>query len=114
MGESVKAMIDYIYTNETDTTSEEILIDLLKLADKYNITSLLSYSSAALSKIISLENCVRMWCMAKAFNAKELKDFHTRFIAKRYMMVSKQESWHKTLKEDPDIVTEVLCALAED
>merc|ERR1712048_730873 len=60
---AVKAMIDFAYSNEVPDI-DNIALDLLKLADKYNMADLLAYCSIALEKTISVGTCVALWSSA--------------------------------------------------
>ena len=111
--ETVKAMLDDIYTNQTDELSEDILTELLMLADKYNITSLLNNVTLALAKMINMENCIQIRRSAKMFNAKVLEHQCILCIVKRYQEISQLELWKNTSQEDPELVKDVLNEMAK-
>ncbi|XP_057321488.1 speckle-type POZ protein-like [Microplitis mediator] len=72
-------VLEYIYTDKV-TGLDEINVDLLKAADKYQLRSLKNICQASLGKILTLENAFYLMALADLYNATHLLEFTTNFL----------------------------------
>ena len=69
----VETMIDYMYTGETSTVSDETYPDLLIACEKYQLSALKSVCEKVLVKNLTGSNALFMLKLASAYNADHLK-----------------------------------------
>jgi len=103
--EVVKEMVDYMYTA---TISPEFsrISELLALADKYNVTQLVSHCSNQLAVNISPETALELGVFGETHNAVELVDKCAMFISKDLSCLT--EDWVDRSVNSPKLTTSIL------
>lgn len=79
----VKAMLDYIYTGETEDLNEKAA-DLMQISEKYDLNGLKEDCEHAIASNLSVENAAEVLVLAHLHNATTLKgkviDFINRYV----------------------------------
>ena len=67
-----KAFLEYVYLGQT-VLNEELALNLLDLAEKYIIADLKAACESCLQKVLTLDNCVKIFEAAYLYDALSLK-----------------------------------------
>uniref|UniRef100_A0AAQ5YVT7 BTB domain-containing protein n=1 Tax=Amphiprion ocellaris TaxID=80972 RepID=A0AAQ5YVT7_AMPOC len=89
----------YIYTDDTELTSENVL-DVLCVADMYLLPGLKRLCGKTLAKTTCEENVLYMWKTAKLFRLSRLEDHCAEFMAKIIERLVDQAEFAEIIKED--------------
>jgi len=112
--EPFQQMLRYMYTNECDTkNSDDDLMELLVVADRYSMQSLVELCSERLAQSLSAENVCDRLVLADRASAVSLKDACLYYIAadtQRIKQIQKSAGYSKLSREHLDAL---VAALAE-
>ena len=100
-------MLTFMYTGKTSAEGE-LLIPLLKAADKYQLDMLKNVCIVKLCEIIEVRNCVDFLVIGDMYHAEFLKKFSLKFIAKNVSQVCKSSDWKKILLNYPLLMADVM------
>ena len=101
--ESMEQFVYFLY-HETLKDSEKISIELLMLADKYNISGLLDECSKYFESNLSLENALDVLVTAEITNQKNLFEAASRFVCKNIGILRKSSAYQDLLKNNPSML----------
>ncbi|XP_015910000.2 speckle-type POZ protein-like [Parasteatoda tepidariorum] len=79
-GKTLKAFLEFLYTDKVDKLDYDIAKNLILTADKYQVPSLVDMCASFLISIISIENVCEIIAIADMINCKNLKSFALNFI----------------------------------
>ena len=105
--ETVDAMVYYMY-KENIYDERLINVDLLRLADKYNVTSLVDFCAEHLEENLSLENALDILVTSHQINQKDLFYAATNFAYENMRYLVKTDSWKKLMETDPKLANDVV------
>ena len=101
--EVVKQTLEFIYTNQIPAGTTASL-DLLIIADQFNLKDLIRLCESELSKTMTCENAIKILSMAeKIADAKRLKDFAAEFIYKNMLSIVSPKEW-KQIAESTNLL----------
>ncbi|CAL8111615.1 unnamed protein product [Orchesella dallaii] len=95
--EVVKGMLDYLYTGQADCMEERAL-ELLQIAEKYELTGLKGHCEYVISENLKFENVVMILVLAHNQNASYLKSRAFDFINMNKQELSQMESFQADVK----------------
>ena len=104
--DTVKDMLNYIYTDTVDDLDEKAR-DLLPVAEKYDLTDLKTDCSEVLVKQISKESAVELALMADLYNVENLRQAAVRFIVANKKHFQEDTSGRETFKNNPDLLMDI-------
>ena len=70
--EALKLMVKYFYTDHVN--DDDITVDLVALAEKYDIFSLKKFCFNKLIEKINTDNCLQMYIFGYLYNYQQIKD----------------------------------------
>ena len=89
----VKQMLEFMYTYKIPDDSEYSL-ELLLIADQYNLKDLIQMCETEISRKLTCENAMKILNTAnKVADAERLKDFATKFVIKNIASIISSEEW---------------------
>ena len=77
--ETVKGMLEYIYTGGTESLQENAP-ELLKIGDKYQLLGLKEDCERAMKRNLSVDNAMEVLILAHTYNSTKLKTQVIKFI----------------------------------
>ena len=93
----VKQMLEFIYTNRIPEGSQ-CSLDLLLIADQFNLKGLIQLCESELSKKVTRQNVIEILRVVdKVADAKRLKDFATDFLANNMSSIVKTSDWKQII-----------------
>ena len=106
---TVKTMVYYMYNERVSSSRlHEINVDLLRLADKYNVTSLVDFCVEHLEEHLSLENALDVLITSHLINHKDLFDAASNYVCENRRYLVKTDSWKELMETDPKLASDVL------
>merc|ERR1739848_71389 len=106
---TVKTMVYYMYNERVSSSRlHEINADLLRLADKYNVTSLVDFCVEHLEENLSLENALDVLVTSHRMNQKDLFDAATNFFCENRRYLVKTDTWNELMETDPRLVNAIV------
>jgi len=106
----LRALLEYIYTDNVETFTCELAFELVVLADEYLLPRLRQICEIQLQNFVNTENVCSMLCYSHDHNAKDLKQYCLNFIMKNFDAVSGTPGY-QDLKSEPDLLIEISRAL---
>jgi hypothetical protein len=79
-------MIRFIYCEDIDLT-EDVVLELLQIADKYTLDGLVKLSEDFLINTLKVSNCVRIVIAAEELNNLEIKEAALKFIKRNIQAI---------------------------
>ena len=98
---SVEDFLEFLYTDElyeADSNSVELLL----MADKYNVGRLKINCEKALSKNIDNSNAIKLFCTASTIDAAYLMENTAKFILKNIDELFDNTEWKEMVKSNPE------------
>jgi len=111
--EAVEEMLKYIYTGEIPLVAEKLTLDLLKLADMYDLATLkIACGEAVLTKL-NIDNCISSFIMVDRFftleaRVRKMIDLFMRCKAKK---VVDSDEWDQLINKCPGSARELMRAM---
>ena len=105
---TLSSLLHFIYTDEIDF---KIDLDLMAAAQRYNVQRLQLICENVLLEKIDISNCLDFWVMSHYHQAKVLETASTRFIARNWATVKKNENFKKAVSDHPDLQGSVISYL---
>ena len=97
----VEQMLEFVYTNKIPDASE-CSIELLLIADQFNLKDLVHLCESDISKTLSVDNAVKILNVAdKVPEASRLQQLVLQFVAENILAVVGTEDWKNVI--DPDL-----------
>ena len=108
-------LLNYIYTGRVPSEQmEQLAIELLAAADKYQLENLKKTRGKYLSYGMSPENCIKLLLLVDGNNsAYYLREKAVEYICQNRGQVMKTESWKKLAKKKPTFVVSIMEMLLE-
>ena len=94
----------YFLYHERVKESEKINIELLMLADKYNVNDLVDECAKYFESNLSLENALDVLVTAEITNQKNLFEAASRFVCKNIGILRKSSAYQDLLKNNPSML----------
>ena len=89
----VKQMREFIYTNKIPDGTEYSL-ELLLIADQFNLKDLIRMCETAVSKTMTRKNAIKILNVAnKVADAKRLKDSASKFVVENILSIVSNDAW---------------------
>ena len=108
--EAVETMIYFMY-NDSVMDKKMINTDLLRLAEKYNVKSLVEYCVDHLEENLSLENALDVLVASHLTNQKYLFDATSNFVYANKENLVKTESWKEIMEANPKLANDVVMTM---
>ena len=107
---TVETMVYFMY-NDNVLDEKMINPDLLRLAEKYNIKSLLEFCAKHLEENLSLENALDILVTSHRTNQKSLFDATINFVCENRGHLVKTDSWKELMKTNQELASDVLISM---
>lgn len=109
----ITEMLQFFYTNKTKATEEvDVALQMVPVADMYQINSLKDICEATLSKNINLDNVLPILCTADDHNLTKLRNKTVIFMRNNKQNVVKIPEFEKLFYDKPRIMYEFTYAMA--
>ena len=105
----ISHMLQYIYTGKLDDTvvDEEMVSDILKAANKYELDALKALCEDKLSDVLEKQNCLRIFILSDFHQASVLKKEALEVITSNREDVFQTEEWERCVREHPDLAIQI-------
>lgn len=100
-------MLEYIYSNERPTKLDEFLIELMAVAQKYQMERLKAMCQESIANKLSTSNAINILAHADFYEAKELKKRVINFI-KSHKHLQTSQDFRELEETNPKLFIEVL------
>ncbi|XP_015906010.1 protein maternal effect lethal 26 [Parasteatoda tepidariorum] len=107
------SFLEYIYTGSVKKIDEELALNLLVVADKYDVPSLAKKCSLFLMSVLSNNNLCKVLLIADMVNQKELKSFVVEFILKNSTNILSSPEWLQLVTKNNTLATELLLLISK-
>ena len=87
----------YLYSGEVELTGNDVVYDLLAVADKYDVEPLMEVCVQHMTKNTSVENVVDVMTLAHRHSFDSIKSLGTEFFRKNFNDVIGTDSWSSLL-----------------
>ena len=104
---TVETMVYFMY-NDNVLDEKMIDLDLLRIAEKYNIKSLVDFCAKHLEENLSLENALDVLVASHVTNQKGLFDAASNFVAENRGNLVKTDSWNELMETNPKLANDVV------
>jgi len=102
----VQEMLRYMYTNKVENL-KNLAVDLLPIADMYELEHLKEMCVAAVHSNIAVESVVAVYRLAALHSVESIKTRAADFIKKNYQAVAQTADWLQLKKESPLLVADI-------
>jgi hypothetical protein len=104
--------LKFLYSDQIDgSLDEDNAVQMLMMADRYNVTKMKKTCSTFLAKKITVENVASILITGRRGNCSKLENIACSFIAKNVASVKKTEAWKKMVEDHHEF--SILATLAE-
>ncbi|XP_042898280.1 uncharacterized protein [Parasteatoda tepidariorum] len=107
------SFLEYIYTGSVEKMDEELALNLLVVADKYDVPSLAKKCSLLLMSVLSNRNLCKVLLIADMVHQKELKSFVVEFILKNSTSILSSPEWLQIVLKNNALATELLLLISK-
>jgi hypothetical protein len=111
--ETVRALLEYIYTSNVEEIDEHNAVEIFKAADKYELELLKQKAELIMMNSLSVSNCTMLYIVADLHNANELKRRVLSFIMRNILEVTESDDWRILVEQHPALATEAFVYSAE-
>jgi hypothetical protein len=111
--ETIRCLLEYIYTSNVEDINEHNAIEIFKAADKYELEFLKQKAELIMINSLSILNCTMLFIVADLHNAIELKKRILNFIMRNIVEVTDTEDWRILVEQHPVLATEAFVYSAE-
>jgi hypothetical protein len=105
--ETVRMMIHFVYCNELPEGAK-CSINLLLIADKYNIKSLVQFCQEELSQNLSLENALQILEISEKIDVDHLRVETLAFVANNRKTLMLTDKWKQVVSSNHEILEEII------
>nr|XP_015918374.2 speckle-type POZ protein B-like [Parasteatoda tepidariorum] len=112
--ETLKSFLEFLYTGSVDIIDGESALELLIIADKYQVLSLIDTCSKFALSALSLENACKILYLSDLLNLKLLRDNAVDLVVKHFNEISNSCEWSEYIEKNPSLVSEILSHLMKD
>lgn len=111
--ETIQNFIMYLYTDNVE--DDGVSLDLLMMAEKYDMTMLKKECESRLCETVGPENCVSAYVHGYLLNCQSLKDAGYAKLKEHFKTnVQDSESWKAMKKDYPDVLQEIVERLVQE
>src|ERR1700722_13782597 len=89
--ETIRCLLEYIYTSNVEDINEHNAIEIFKAADKYELEFLKQKAELIMINSLSISNCTMLFIVADLHNAIELKKRILNFIMRNIIEVTETD-----------------------
>ncbi|CAF1256591.1 unnamed protein product [Rotaria sp. Silwood1] len=111
--ETVRCLLEYIYTSNVEEINEHNAIEIFKAADKYELEFLKQKAELIMINSLSISNCTMLFIVADLHNAIELKKRILNFIMRNIIEIIETDDWRLLVEQHPVLATEAFVYSAE-
>ena len=104
--DALRSFVHYLYTAEA-SLDEQMAIDLLVMAEKYQVKHLKTYCEKYTVSKLNWENALMNFAFARQHNAKILEKAALLLIMDNMDKLSKCEVYMELVEKDPRLVVEI-------
>ena len=108
---TIHKMLWFMYTDNLDESESEIDMDLLTLANMYQIEALQISCEKKLCNEISIDNVLDAWSSAYLLKRTNLLDRCETFIRKHWMAIQKTESMSRLIRDNSEAMASLMAKL---
>ncbi|KAL2724425.1 hypothetical protein V1478_008938 [Vespula squamosa] len=112
-------LLKFLYLGEIDEikiteSTNDLLLDLMKVADIYQMEDLKSKLADVAARSINVSNVVNHLILADKYNISDLKKSSMLFIQKNHVKVKDTKSFENIIQTHPALMAEMLCYLLKE
>ncbi|KAL7288011.1 hypothetical protein TKK_0018061 [Trichogramma kaykai] len=104
-------MLRYIYTGEIETIETDKILEILAVADKYQIDTLKTKCGEILCAELSTENAIDILVAAHKYKVKHLEEEVIKFVTTHIQLIYDSEKMKEI--DDPNILLELMQSLVK-
>nr|XP_042904610.1 speckle-type POZ protein B isoform X1 [Parasteatoda tepidariorum]XP_042904614.1 speckle-type POZ protein B isoform X2 [Parasteatoda tepidariorum] len=104
---TLKSFLEFLYTGSVDIIDDESTLELLIIADKYQVLSLIDTCYKFALSALSLENACKILYLSDLLNLKLLKDNAVDFVVKHFNEIFKSCEWSEYIEKNPSLLLEM-------
>ena len=105
--QTVKQMLHYIYTNQIQISKDDDLIELILIADKYNIRGLFNARQLEMSKQMNVKNVADFTEVASRVGATRLRKVAIDFATGKGRSATGTARWREMVEANPEVSEEI-------
>ncbi|KAK5970550.1 BTB and MATH domain-containing protein 42 [Trichostrongylus colubriformis] len=109
--ESVRAMVEFMYTGSTDTMDSNSVDKVLAIADKYEVLPLKEQSDRIISNTITQKNITSIAVFADTYTATLLKQAVIECLTVHHKNIIRTPEWRAMKKDRYELANELLEAV---
>ena len=109
--DTMEQFLHYLYFQKVED-NKMINVDLMIVADKYNVKELLEFCTKYLESNLSDENALEVLVKAELVNQKNLIDAASKFIYKNIGRVNKTSAWEEMSKKNPALIVKLFSQMS--
>ena len=108
--DTVETMVYFMY-NDCVLDEKMVNSDLLRLAEKYNIITLVDFCSKYLEENLSLENALDVLITSHLTHQKSLFNAATNFVHENKGQLVQTDSWKELMEGNPKLANEIFMTM---
>ncbi|KAL6728698.1 hypothetical protein Aduo_010441 [Ancylostoma duodenale] len=109
--ESVRAMVEFMYTGSMDTVDANSVDEVLAIADKYEVLPLKEQCERIISNTINQKNITSIAVFADTYSAVLLKQAVIRYLTVHHKNIIRTPEWRAMKKDRYELANELLEAV---
>lgn len=109
--DSVRAMVEFMYTGNTDALEGNSIDEVLAIADKYEVLPLKEQCEAKIATTINAKNITTIAMFSDTYSASILKNAVIRFLTQYHKSIIKTAEWRQMKRDRHELATELLEAV---
>ncbi|CAP34582.2 Protein CBR-BATH-42 [Caenorhabditis briggsae] len=109
--DSVRAMVEFMYTGATESLDQGNIDEILAIADKYEVLMLKDQCERLIAQTINLKNVTQVAMFSDTYTADYLKSAVIRFLMTHHRVVIKTQDWINLKKSRHELANELLEAV---
>nr|XP_015914419.2 uncharacterized protein LOC107444719 [Parasteatoda tepidariorum] len=109
----LKYFLEYIYTGTVNDLNDETALNLLVVADKYQVSPLTEKCSTFLKSVFSFDNILDILLVADMVNQEQLKVFSLEYIVENSTQVLSTVNWPQWMKMNRTLTSEIFLRLSK-
>ncbi|CAO4370192.1 unnamed protein product [Caenorhabditis nigoni] len=109
--DSVRAMVEFMYTGATESLDQGNIDEILAIADKYEVLMLKEQCERLIAQTINLKNVTQIAMFSDTYTADYLKSAVIRFLMTHHRVVIKTQDWINLKKSRHELANELLEAV---
>jgi len=107
-----KELIKFLYSGLLPENIDAIAMDLLPIADRYEVQELTDMCVTAIRRNLSVENVIESLVLAETYNCENLLNSCVPLFKKNLKDLRKSKKW-KEMKKYPDLLSKLLSSFAD-